>query len=324
MMSLLKYFSFEQLRDIVISPLSSLLSNNQQNYANIFDMLPDDVILTIIYYLSLEDWRSLRLVNRRFNRISYDNSIYKNIWQKQYYFLFNACWALNEASMADISYKILQKDLLSINFYLTLRNLYIYFQKHINLTLLGCMDVGKTSLINSWTNKGLIIPISRKNSWQLFTTNTFAFPLNIKIWDYSGGAYLCGLTSKNYASNHQYVANNQRKNLSAVILFYDVCNPMSYRNVIDNYNMYKSSISKDCPFVTLIIANKADKILNRMITYEQGITLAKNIGAIYYDTSIQNDYCYNEIINGDISLPLRSIINKILYRSLYECIIYNQ
>ena len=44
-----------------------------------FDKLSDELFLKILSYVPHDDYRSLRLVNRRFNDISYDTSLWKKV-----------------------------------------------------------------------------------------------------------------------------------------------------------------------------------------------------------------------------------------------------
>ena len=44
-----------------------------------FDKLSDELFLKILSYVRHDDYRSLRLVNRRFNDISYDKSLWKKV-----------------------------------------------------------------------------------------------------------------------------------------------------------------------------------------------------------------------------------------------------
>jgi hypothetical protein len=44
-----------------------------------FDKLSDELFLKILSYVPHDDYRSLRLVNRRFNDISYDKSLWKKV-----------------------------------------------------------------------------------------------------------------------------------------------------------------------------------------------------------------------------------------------------
>lgn len=120
-----------------------------------------------------------------------------------------------------------------------------------------------------------------------------SIPIKCQLWDTAG------------QEKFRSIIRSYYKNVGGVIFMYDVTKKTSLDNMqiwLDEFDLYKNStkhISK------LIVANKIDDTLHRVITKEQGEKFAKDNNLMYCEISLKK--------NINIDDPLQKICTDMYY-----------
>ena len=170
-----------------------------------------------------------------------------------------------------------------------------------NFKLVVCGDpgVGKTSTILRFTDdafKRTYIPtlgvnISEKN---LKISNNL---VKLVLWD------IAGQEKFDVMRHHFY------KGLEAVILIFDLTNPISFESIPHWYRDIKNFIKSESDLIGFILGNKEDLTNKRKINKEEAIKLAKNFNLEYIEISALTgknvESSFNRIANAIIELKTK-------------------
>ena len=167
--------------------------------------------------------------------------------------------------------------------------------KTVSILTVGESQVGKTSLILRFIDRvfyydtkatiGIDYKVKNLN---LLNTNVL-----IKIWDSAGQERFKTVTKQYY------------KNAEGIMIIYDVTSEESFSKIEE---WFKSIIeNKRKGAQVILIANKTDSV-NRVISQEQGESLAKKYEVKYYETSALSgdnvDKAFNELTETILRLKL--------------------
>ena len=170
-------------------------------------------------------------------------------------------------------------------------------EKTVSILTLGETQVGKTSLIlrfidrvfyyDTKTTIGVDFKVKRIN---LLNKNVL-----VKIWDSAGQERFKTVTRQYY------------KNAEGVMLIYDVTSQKSF-SMIEEW--FKSIIeNKRKGAQVILIGNKKDMV-NRVISAEQGESLAKKFEIKYYETSALSgenvDQAFEELAENILKIKLNT------------------
>ena len=175
--------------------------------------------------------------------------------------------------------------------------------KLFKLLLLGDSNIGaKTCLLHRYIynsfSSNLLPTIGIDFKIKIVQTDFGA--IKLQIWDAAG--------QKKYSSiNSTYV-----KGSHCIILGYDITNRKSFESIRDFwYNYVKENIAGDLPLIYLV-GNKIDLVEYRVISDEEGKSLANDLNMKYFGVSAKTgenvDILFNDIVN---SLIKKYPINKI-------------
>lgn len=170
------------------------------------------------------------------------------------------------------------------------------------LTMVGDTRVGKTALLQKFT-KNKCIEIYDSTIGLNFEIKTIK-QCKFFLFDISGQEMFENITTSYY------------KKSDGIIICYDVTDAQSFENVDKWIQKSKSKCSRDTKH--FLIALKSDLYRERVISYEQGQTLADNYGMSFFETSI---YC--DFFNANDSKLVHAFMNKSRDKLLPSQTIFN-
>ncbi|KAI9370731.1 small GTPase superfamily [Aspergillus egyptiacus] len=139
------------------------------------------------------------------------------------------------------------------------------------MVLLGDGACGKTSALNVFT-RGYFPTVYEPTVFDIFVDNVH---MELSLWDTAGQEEFDRLRALSYEDTH------------VIMLCFSVDSPDSFENVASKWT---EEISENCPGVKLVLTAlkcdlRKDEFENdnpNVITYEQGLAKAKEIGAVKY------------------------------------------
>ena len=170
-------------------------------------------------------------------------------------------------------------------------------EKTVSILTVGETQVGKTSLIlrfidrvfyyDTKTTIGVDFKVKRIN---LLNKNVL-----VKIWDSAGQERFKTVTRQYY------------KNAEGVMLIYDVTSQKSFSMIEEWFKSIIENKRKDAQVI--LIGNKKDMV-NRVISAEQGESLAKKFEIKYYETSALSgenvDQAFEELAENILKIKLNT------------------
>lgn len=162
------------------------------------------------------------------------------------------------------------------------------------IIIIGDTSVGKSSIMQQYVNNFFIGEYISTIGVDFLIKNLIIDNKKIKlqIWDTAGQEKFRSITKTYY------------RNVDAVILMYDITNLESFNHISNWINEINKFIDKYIPII--IIGNKNDLEKKRMISFNEGLILAKKYNALFDETSAKD---YNSIDNAIIKI-IKSIKNN--------------
>ena len=144
----------------------------------------------------------------------------------------------------------------------------------IKVILIGDGGVGKTCLIQQYTNKEFTeehIETMSAGDKSFKEVKVGEKTIKLEIWDTAG--------------QEQYRSVNKiyMKNAKIALMVYDMTNQNSFNNLQNWYNELKDI--NDSVEIIGVIANKSDLYEDKIIDKEEGENYAKSINALFFETS---------------------------------------
>ncbi|XP_042943579.1 ras-related protein RABC2a-like isoform X9 [Carya illinoinensis] len=156
------------------------------------------------------------------------------------------------------------------------------------ILLIGDSGVGKSSILVSFisnTVKNLSPTIGVDFKIKLLTVG--GKKLKLTIWDTAGQERFRTLTSSYF------------RGAQGIILVYDVTRRDTFTNLSDVWakEVELYSTNQDC--VKMLVGNKVDMASERVVTREEGIALAKELGCLFIECSARTrenvEQCFEEL-----------------------------
>ncbi|KAK4396412.1 Ras-related protein RABC2a [Sesamum angolense] len=119
--------------------------------------------------------------------------------------------------------------------------------------------------------------------------------LKLTIWDTAGQERFRTLTSSYY------------RGAQGIILVYDVTRRNSFTNLSDVWakELELYSTNQDC--VKMLVGNKVDRESERVVSREEGLALAKELGCLFYECSAKTrenvEQCFEELALKIMEVP---------------------
>ena len=150
-------------------------------------------------------------------------------------------------------------------------------KEHIKIILIGDMSTGKTSLINAYFGMNF-------NSQVTTTLTPSVSQKEIKI---EGTSYVIDMWDTAGQEKYRSMAKIFIKDSQIVIYVYDVTEEKTFDSLDYWVKSVEEVLGKNA--LLALVGNKIDLLENIKVLTEKGEKLAKDIGAIFYETSAKED-----------------------------------
>jgi len=143
------------------------------------------------------------------------------------------------------------------------------------MVVVGDPGVGKTSTILRFTDNAFLrtyLPTMGVNITEK-TFNLKNWTIEIILWDIAG------------QSKFEIMRRHFYQSAEAVLVIFDLTNPISFRNVKSWYMDLKKNLSDETTLIGYLFGNKSDLSKNRKIKEEDAINMAQELGLQYIETS---------------------------------------
>ncbi|KAL6500880.1 Ras-related protein RABC2a [Orobanche hederae] len=164
------------------------------------------------------------------------------------------------------------------------------------ILLVGDSAVGKSSLLVSFISnvvEDLSPTIGVDFKIKFLTVGDKR--LKLTIWDTAGQERFRTLTSSYY------------RGAQGIILVYDVTRRDTFTNLSDVWakELELYSTHEDC--IKMLVGNKADRESARVVSKEEGMTLAKELGCLFFECSAKTrenvDQCFEKLVLKIMEVP---------------------
>ncbi|CAL5389400.1 unnamed protein product [Camellia sinensis] len=173
----------------------------------------------------------------------------------------------------------------------------IAYDLALKILIIGDSGVGKTSLVLSFTSK------YTEYSAPTIGTNCDRF-LNSVLYVAAGQERFRTLISSYYRS------------AQGILLVYDVTRRETFTNLSDVWTKEVDLYSTNKNCIKMLVGNKVDKESERVVSREEGIELAKQLGCLFYECSAKTkknvDQCFQELALKTYSFYIANVTMYIM------------
>jgi len=143
----------------------------------------------------------------------------------------------------------------------------------VKLLIIGDSKVGKSSIVlqfvDSKFDPSFVATIGVDFRTKILNIDNDN--VKVDVWDTAGQERFRTITKAYY------------RNAMGVLLVYDVTDIGSFGSLRDWLQDIKTNASQD--IIIMLIGNKTDHEIERVISYDEGASLAKEIGCLFFETS---------------------------------------
>lgn len=149
--------------------------------------------------------------------------------------------------------------------------------------IIGESSVGKTCIVNRYTDGSFTDSFLTTVGvdFKIKTIEIDGVPIKIQIWDTAGQEQFHTITKSYYRGSH------------GILLVFDISNKSTLTKTKMWMNSIKEAASEDVTIA--LIGNKKD--LERQVSEEEGLAIAKEYGLPYFETSAKNGDSIDEVFN---------------------------
>lgn len=162
--------------------------------------------------------------------------------------------------------------------------------------IIGESSVGKTCIVNRFADNTFTDSFLTTVGvdFKIKTIEIDGVPIKIQIWDTAGQEQFHTITKSYYRGSH------------GILLVFDVSN----RSTLTKTKMWMESIREAASddVTVVLIGNKKD--LDREVSEEECLAIAKEYGLPYFETSAKNGDSVNEVFNVLAATIKQSLDNK--------------
>jgi small GTP-binding protein len=160
------------------------------------------------------------------------------------------------------------------------------FNYQISICLLGDCNVGKTSILNRYTNNSFIIDHINTIGcdFKLVSLIINDSRIKIQIWDTSG------------QERFKSIATNYYRNAHSFMFVFDLTSYISFVN-IKEWIETAYSVNKNHMNINILIGNKNDILNERMVDTKEVVEFAKINNLLYFETSAKENFMIDEVFS---------------------------
>ncbi|KAL1545805.1 Ras-related protein RABC2a [Salvia divinorum] len=170
------------------------------------------------------------------------------------------------------------------------------YDHSFKILLIGDSAVGKSSLLVSFISN-VVDDLSPTVGvdFKIKFLNVGGKKLKLTIWDTAGQERFRTLTSSYYRGAH------------GIILVYDVTRRDTFTNLSDVWakELELYSTNEDC--LKMLVGNKVDRESERVVSREEGMSLAKELGCLFLECSARIrenvEQCFSELALKIMEVP---------------------
>ena len=148
--------------------------------------------------------------------------------------------------------------------------------------MIGDSEVGKSQLISTLINQEYHEEYSKTENIEIYEAFFMIESILIKlnIWDMGAEenllAFLKGKSAQVF------------RNVSSILLIFDVCNVNSFERLTYWNNFIKTNINQNIPII--IVGNKIDNEMNRVVSTSDIMNIADDFGYAFITTSAKDNF----------------------------------
>ncbi|XP_028789956.1 ras-related protein RABC2a [Neltuma alba] len=164
------------------------------------------------------------------------------------------------------------------------------------ILLIGDSGVGKSSLLVSFISNSLedLAPTIGVD-FKIKHLTVGGKKLKLTIWDTAGQERFRTLTSSYY------------RGAQGIILVYDVTRRDSFTNLSEIWSKEVELYSTNQNCVKMLVGNKVDRDSERVVSIEEGLVLAKELGSLFLECSAKTrenvEKCFEELALKIMEVP---------------------
>jgi len=147
------------------------------------------------------------------------------------------------------------------------------YDYHVKVLIMGDSNVGKSAIALQFS-ESRFEPSTLASVGVDFCTkvvNVDDANVKVNVWDISGGERFKTITMGLY------------RNVMGALLVYDVTDFLSFENIEYWLKNLEANASEE--IVLVLVGNKTDREIERVISYDKGSTLANKFGCSFFETS---------------------------------------
>ncbi|WOL13831.1 Small GTP-binding domain containing protein [Canna indica] len=167
----------------------------------------------------------------------------------------------------------------------------------LKVLLIGDSGVGKSSLMLSFLSNldSLGPPPTVGVDFRIKYLTIGDKKLKITIWDTAGQEKFRTITGSYYRGTH------------GIIMVYDVTRRDTFKNLVDIWAKEVAIYSTNHDCIKVLVGNKVDKEIDRKVTREEGIALAKEMGCMFIECSAKTgenvSRCFQDLAIEILGVP---------------------
>ena len=175
-----------------------------------------------------------------------------------------------------------------------------------NIITLGKTDVGKTCILNRYFNKTFSSSTLMTIGMDCYTKKYIINSKNFKVNFYDTAGQ----------EKYHSIVSNYLRNAHGIILVYDITTKDSFE-IIDMWIQELNNINNTKNII--LLGNKVDLNINRVISKEDGIKLSKKINCDFFEVSAASNENINEAIEKIVYMTCENYLKE--NNKNNECII---
>ncbi|KAJ8754028.1 hypothetical protein K2173_001926 [Erythroxylum novogranatense] len=164
------------------------------------------------------------------------------------------------------------------------------------ILLIGDSGVGKSSLLVSFISSSAEdLPPTIGVDFKIKQLTVSGKRLKLTIWDTAGQERFRTLTSSYY------------RNAQGIVLVYDVTRRETFTNLSDVWAKEVELYCTNHDCVKMLVGNKVDRESERAVSREEGISLAKELGSLFLESSAKTrenvEKCFEDLALKIMDIP---------------------